>query len=83
MKQNNKMQNNMKEFLDDATITAKVKAKFAADSIVKALKVHVTTENGVVTLTGNVSDQKAADKIEKLASSIQEVQDVVNNIEIE
>jgi hyperosmotically inducible protein len=43
----------------DATITTKVKAQFAADDQVKATAIKVDTEQGVVTLKGEVASNQA------------------------
>ena len=40
------------EVISDSWITTKVKSQFAADSLVKALDINVTTNDGVVTLAG-------------------------------
>lgn len=47
------------EVVSDSWITTKVKSQFAADSMVKALDINVTTNDGVVTLAG-VLDSSAA-----------------------
>lgn len=46
----------------DAGITAKVKTKLAADDLVKAHEINVTTNEGVVTLTGNVDNAAAKER---------------------
>lgn len=68
--------------LDDAGTTAKVKTKFAADEAVSALNINVDTQDGVVTLNGNVADQAAKDKAEELARATEGVSQVVNNLTI-
>ncbi len=42
------------QFIDDATITAKVKAALVADSKLKSTDITVNTDGGVVKLTGAV-----------------------------
>ena len=49
----------------DATITAKVKAKLAADDLVKARNINVDTLRGVVQLNGTVNS--VAEKAQALA----------------
>ena len=68
------------QFIDDSAITTKVKAALAGDSSVKSSDVSVTTNSGVVTLSGQVdnSDQKSA--AVKDASNVAGVKDVTNNL---
>ncbi len=50
------------EYIDDATITTKVKAALLGDGAVKSFQIDVNTLKGVVQLSGFVdnSDEKAA-----------------------
>lgn len=68
------------EFVDDSSITVKVKAAFIKDPIVKASAVTVETFKGVVQLSGfvNTSDEKT--QAGRLAASIRGVTDVKNGI---
>src|SRR5665213_2126673 len=70
------------EYIDDSTITAKVKAAFVKDDAVKAFQIDVNTFKGVVQLAGFVdtSDEKAAAKRD--AESVRGVKDVQNNISV-
>jgi hyperosmotically inducible protein len=52
------------EFIDDAAITAKVKADMVADPLISASKIDVTTDKGVVKLSGVVNDQQAQRALE-------------------
>lgn len=61
-------------------ITTKVKAKFAADDVVKASQIDVTTANGVVTLTGNVDSEAAKTRALELARDTKGVMRVVDMI---
>lgn len=72
----------VQEVLDDATVTAKVKAKLIADPEVTALHIDVDTVDGVVTLNGKVAsaDQKA--EAEKLASHTEGVKKINNLIQV-
>jgi hypothetical protein len=65
---------------EDATITAKVKAKLAADPEVAALHVDVDTLDHVVTLSGRVASTAVRDEAEKLARGTEGVRAVVNNL---
>ena len=54
----------------DGWITTKIEAAYFADADVKGRTIDVTTDNGVVTLTGTVEDQKARDQAVAIARSI-------------
>lgn len=62
----------------DPGITTKVKAQFAADDIVKAAQIDVDTQDGVVTLTGNVDSVAAKDRALQLARDTEGVVSVVD-----
>src|SRR3954469_19665640 len=68
------------EYIDDATLTTKVKAAFVKDPVVKAIDVKVDTFKGAVQLSGFVdtADQKA--RAEQIAAGVQGVTSVKNNI---
>ena len=70
------------EYIDDATITTKVKAAFVKDPIVKAIDVKVDTFKNVVQLSGFVDTQEQKARAEQIASGIQGVQSVQNNISL-
>jgi hyperosmotically inducible protein len=63
-------------FAEDSVITAAVKTKMAANPLVSALDVKVKTNNGVVTLEGDVKTASEADTAVEIASSIEGVTDV-------
>jgi hyperosmotically inducible periplasmic protein len=69
-----------KEFIDDAAITTKVKADFAKDRDVSALKIHVDTDHGVVKLTGNAKSKGEAGKAATIAEGVKGVVSVNNEI---
>ena len=68
------------EFVDDSSITLKVKAAFVKDPVVKAIDVTVETFKGVVQLSGfvNTSGEKA--QAGRVAATVKGVTDVKNNI---
>jgi hyperosmotically inducible periplasmic protein len=68
--------------LGDATITTKVKSKFAADRDVSALDIHVDTDNGVVKLSGSAKSRDEARKAETIARNTEGVKSVDNNIRV-
>lgn len=70
------------EYIDDTAITAKVKAAFVRDPIVKALDVQVETFKGVVQLSGFVETPEQKSRAEQIARSTSGVQNVTNSIAI-
>ncbi len=66
--------------ITDTAITAKVKAKFADDSRLKTSKLSVTTNNGVVTLTGAAPSSDAKSAAEDLAKTVDGVKSVDDQI---
>lgn len=53
--------------IDDATITAKVKAALIGNSATKAYQINVDTKSGVVQLNGFVDSSSARSEAEKSA----------------
>ena len=68
--------------VDDAAITAKVKTAFAKDPDVSALKVHVDTDRGYVTLKGDVKSDRERSKAAQLARGIEGVTGVSNQLAV-
>ena len=64
----------------DVGITGTIKAKFAADDVVKASQIEVQTKEGVVTLTGNTDSEEAKNRALELARDTEGVVDVVDMI---
>ncbi len=64
----------------DMGVTAKVKAKFAADDVVKSSQIDVATKNGIVTLTGNVDSAGAKNRALELARGTSGATSVVDMI---
>ena len=71
------------EYVDDAAITAKVKAAFAKDKWVKGHEISVRTDHGVVDLTGNVTSKHESDRATKLATNVKSVSAVHNNLTVD
>ena len=69
-------------YIDDATLTTRVKAKFAADPVVSAMSISVETLKGTVQLSGfaKSSDERAT--AEKLARETSGVVAVRNDIAV-
>jgi osmotically-inducible protein OsmY len=66
----------------NARITAAIKAKYALDPDLSALKTSVDTTDGVVTLAGTVSSAEAVAKAMTLALETEGVREVVSNLQI-
>lgn len=73
----------IEDALDDATISAKVKANLIADPEVSALNIDVDTVDGRVTLNGKVSSENQRAEAEKLARITPGVRQVLNLIQVE
>ena len=70
------------EYVDDLVITTKVKSLLAADDFLKSFQISVETYKGTVQLNGSVDSQKAIDKAGEIASSVQGVKSVKNNLNV-
>jgi hyperosmotically inducible protein len=68
--------------VDDAAITAKVKAKLAADGDINPFNIDVDTNEGVVTLQGRVAKEEARTKAEELARDTEGVKRVINLVKV-
>jgi osmotically-inducible protein OsmY len=77
-----KAEKEVKRVSKDSTITTKIKAKYAEDHDVSALKIHVKTKSGVVTLTGKAKTDAEKSKAEDLAKEIEGVKSVTNKIKV-
>lgn len=73
-------QSSVGEFVDDATVTTRVKARFAQDQQVSAMRIGVETLNGTVQLTGFATSQTEKDKAATIARAVPGVRNVQNNI---
>jgi len=69
-------------YLDDKTISTKVEAQLAADSITQAIQVDVETYDGVVQLSGFVNSEKMRQRAVEIARGVEGVKKVINNIEL-
>jgi osmotically-inducible protein OsmY len=68
--------------VDDAGITAKVKAKLAADGDINPFNIDVDTNEGVVTLQGRVAKEEARTKAEQIARDTDGVKRVINLVKV-
>jgi hyperosmotically inducible periplasmic protein len=68
--------------IDDAEITAKVKAAIFAEPGLKTLQISVDTVKGVVTLSGSVDSQPNSNMAKSLAGAVAGVKEVENRLEL-
>ena len=66
--------------VDDAAITAKVKTAILAEPGLKATEINVDTKDAVVTLTGTVPSAPLKDRAKEIASSVNGVRSVQDNL---
>ncbi|MFD2365896.1 BON domain-containing protein [Pseudoduganella sp. GCM10020061] len=70
------------EVVDDAVLTAKVKASLYNDPNVKGSEIQVETYKGEVQLSGFVADPSDAQKAVQIARGVQGVSSVKNDIRV-
>jgi len=70
------------EYIDSATITAKVKADLASDKDVKSIGINVDTYKDVVQLSGFVDNNMQKEKAEQLTKNVKGVKKVINSLNI-
>lgn len=58
------------QYIDDATLTTKVKVILLSDNLLSAFEVKVNTERGIVTLSGEVDKPETIQRAIKLTSGI-------------
>ena len=69
-------------YIDDVTITAKVKEAILADSQLKVMEVKVDTNQGTVSLSGAVDTKAQESEAVKVASRIDGVITVTDNLSV-
>ena len=70
-------------FLDDATVTMRVKKAIYNEPSLKVMNISVTTEKGVVDLSGTVKSKAEGSKATAVASKVEGVKRVKNNLKVE
>lgn len=58
------------KYIDDATLTTKVKVALLTDNLLSAFEVKVTSDHGIVTLSGEVDKPETIQRAIKLASAV-------------
>lgn len=72
----------MQASMQDAAITARVNAALMSDSQLSGLRIEVQTQNGTVTLRGSAPDALVIARATELASAVEGVSSVVNEINV-
>jgi len=65
---------------DDKAITTQIQAKLFDDSVLKMRDIHVASDRGTVTLTGTVNTELEKAAAERVASRVDGVKSVVNQL---
>jgi hyperosmotically inducible periplasmic protein len=69
--------------IDDVTITLAVKARLVADKISNLTRIDVDTVNAVVSLNGLVESDDDKTRAEDIASLVDGVDKIVNNLQVQ
>ena len=72
----------VRDVLDDAAVTTRVKARLVADPDVNAFHIDVDTVDGRVTLNGKVASEYQKQEASELADRTEGVREVVNLIQV-
>jgi hyperosmotically inducible protein len=69
--------------VDDAALTASVKASLVSDKASNLTRIDVDTTNGIVALNGVVENPEQRSRAEQLASRVDGVKKVINNLQVQ
>lgn len=75
-------QSSVGEYVDDATITTRVKSRFAEDKTVAATRIQVETLKGVVQLSGFATSETERQRAAQIAAAVPGVKQVQNAVEV-
>jgi len=70
------------QYVDDATISTKVRADLLKEQSLKGFDIHVETMKDVVQLSGFVSSPQQKNQAEQIARAVEGVRGVENNITV-
>ena len=70
------------QVIDDTVITTEVKTKLAADKLSNLTRIEVRTNDGIVSLNGTVEDAERRARAAQIASTVDGVRGIVNNIHV-
>jgi hyperosmotically inducible protein len=69
-------------YFDDATVTSKVKADLIEDPLTKARDISVTTDQGIVQLSGFVDSKEQRDEAVRIATAVSGVRSVQDDLHV-
>ena len=72
----------IRSFVNDSTISTRVKAQFSDRESMNWLDIHIKTNKGVVTLIGNVPSKAVLEEARQITQCTQGVKDVVSCLDI-
>jgi osmotically-inducible protein OsmY len=72
--------NKAADAMDDAALTAKVKAAIIAEPGLRSLEIGVDTKDSVVTLSGSVTAPPMKERAKEVAANVTGVRSVVDNL---
>ncbi len=70
------------EAMDDASITSQIRYALLTHKSTSAIKTKISTNDGVVVITGTVANDAERSLVNKLALSVRGVKSVVNNVTV-
>ncbi|MBL6988067.1 MAG: BON domain-containing protein [Methylobacter sp.] len=70
------------QYIDDTIITAKVKAAILKDPLLSASRIEVTTDKGVVKLSGTVDSEKSISRAMEVAGGQENVKSVQSDLTV-
>lgn len=70
------------EKVDDAQIVTRLKSEFAADKDISAMAIDVDSKEGMVTLSGTVTNSEAKVRADRIARGMKDVKSVNNQLEV-
>jgi osmotically-inducible protein OsmY len=68
------------EYIDDSTLTTKVKAEIFKDPMLKVLQINVESYKGVVQLSGFVDSNRASERAVQITEAVDGVKGVKNSL---
>jgi hyperosmotically inducible protein len=71
-----------KEIFDSSFITAKIKARLIDDPVTGVFRIKVSTNKGIVELSGTVNSDEEKQKAETIAKTVEGVTEIQNNIQV-
>jgi|ERR1019366_321767 osmotically-inducible protein OsmY len=77
------MYHGAKTEVKDTAITTRIKTALSTNPITKRDTIHVDTDNGIVTLSGDVTNMSVSSEAVKIARNTEHVKSVRNNLKVD